>query len=154
MCYCLSRAKTRASRDCYGNSYLFYVLHSGIHTHTCTHTCACRAGGEWALYKLLTFQIPCRTPPASSSAKPEERPEWSHLQALMDYTAASISLCQCYWWMRFSVNHRASTPEECCLIIKWWMSARSSFSEPGGFDVLCSEKASQMESILINTRFG
>lgn len=73
------------------------------HTHTlCVE-------GEWASERLLTFQIPCRTDiPPLPSAKPEKR-------LLMDYSAAG------YWWMRFSVIHAACMPEECCLIVKWWM---------------------------------
>lgn len=94
--------------------------------------CVCvQRRGEWSWERLLTFQIPCRTdtliPHGPPSAKPERSPQWYHLQVLMDYTAASIWLRHCYWWMRVSVIHRASMPVECLLIIKWWMSVRISF---------------------------
>lgn len=67
--------------------------------------CVCKEEGEWASKRLLTFQIPCRTIPFSlmgmALPKPEKRPEWSHLQVLMDNRAAFIWLCQCWWWMSF-----------------------------------------------------
>lgn len=110
--------------------------------------CVCvRAQGErvsfWEAFNISdSLQNRYPDPPSPPLPLPDQRKDqWSHLQVLMDYTAASILLRQCYWWMRFSVIHRASLPEECCLIVKWWMSVKSCFSEPCGFDVLCRRKA-------------
>ncbi len=114
----------------------------------CVCVCVCARGRGLSLLEAFNISDSLQIPPPTTttttmplSAKPEKRPEWSHLQVLMDYTAACISLRQCFWWMRFSVIHRAGTPEECCLIIKWWMSVRSCFSELCGSDILCREMA-------------
>lgn len=72
----------------------------------------------------------------------------------MDYTAASIWLRHCYWWMRVSGIHRASVPVECLLIIKWWMSVRISFFNLAVLTSCAMRKAVQnvlIERTLITT---